>query len=403
MNIKEEIIKSFNWKKSVAYCADKLGISESEYVKLRNEIRKSKKQKRKFFGKINADSGITEAVNLEKGEKTIAATSSIEPKSAEEIIKLLSIDTKEWKLSQYWNKQMGDHWRISALVSKIKDTEQSDFKKLLEEWEPKTYKIPKTKLPKNKDAHRVCGIMSLQDIHFGKEGNDTIDKDFEDTLINLLNRAVPSHYIEKMYFVVGGDLINMDTFSGTTTGGTPLDNCMTSTEAYIQAFDALHWGINYIKSFCKELVVVYIPGNHDRLSSFHLAHALSKSIISDEITWDIKYDERKVHVWGNNFNAFEHGDKRSKNTPLVYATEYPKEWGATINRTLFTGHFHTERKVEYMTTAETTGFVHKTLPSLGKTDYYHYSNKYVGNRRSGKLELQDALLGNICELTYQAI
>jgi hypothetical protein len=31
-----------------------------------------------------------------------------------------------------------------------------------------------------------------------------------------------------MYFVVGGDLINMDTFDGTTTSGTPLDNCMNS-------------------------------------------------------------------------------------------------------------------------------------------------------------------------------
>nr|MCH9716459.1 hypothetical protein [Gammaproteobacteria bacterium] len=327
MNIKEEIIKSFKWKKSVAYCADKLGISESEYVKLRNEIRKNKKQKRKFFGKTNADSGITEAVNLEKGEKTIAATSSTEPKSAEEIIKLLSIDTKEWKLSQYWNKQMGDHWRVSALVSKVKDTTESNLQKLLENWKPKTHKIPKVKLDKGKNAHTVCGVMSLQDIHFGKEGNETIDKDFEDTLINLLNRAVPSHYIEKMYFVVGGDLINMDTFNGTTTGGTPLDNCMTSTEAYIQAFDALHWGINYIKSFCKELVVVYIPGNHDRLSSFHLAHALSKSIECDEITWDIKYEERKVHVWQDNFNAFEHGDAVSKNTPVIYATEFAQEWG----------------------------------------------------------------------------
>ena len=235
MNIKEEIIKTFKWKKSVAYCADKLGISQSEYVKLRNEIRKSKKQKRKFFGKMDADSGITEAVNLEKGEKTIAATLSTEPKSAEEIIKLLSIDTKEWKLSQYWNKQMGDHWRVSALVSKVKDTTESNLEKLLENWKPKTHKIPKVKLDKGKNAHTVCGVMSLQDIHFGKEGNETIDKDFEDTLINLLNRAVPSHYIEKMYFVVGGDLINMDTFNGTTTGGTPLDNCMTSTEAYISS------------------------------------------------------------------------------------------------------------------------------------------------------------------------
>ena len=73
----------------------------------------------------------------------------------------------------------------------------------------------------------------------------------------------------------------------------------------------------------------------------------------------------------------------------------------TKNRTLFTGHYHTNRKVEYVTTsAENTGFIHKTLPSLSNTDYYHYHNKYVGNRRSGKLELQHPHMGNICELTY---
>jgi hypothetical protein len=56
-----------------------------------------------------------------------------------------------------------------------------------------------------------------------------------------------------------------------------------------------------------------------------------------------------------------------------------------------------------MTSNETAGFIEKTLPSLGKTDYYHYSNKYVGNRRSGKLELQHPTMGNICVLTYQAL
>ena len=34
---------------------------------------------------------------------------------------------------------------------------------------------------------------------------------------------------------------------------------------------------------------------------------------------------------------------------------------------------------------------------------YNVCNKYTGNRRSGKLELQDPILGNICELTYQSI
>ena len=43
----------------------------------------------------------------------------------------------------------------------------------------------------------------------------------------------------------------MDTFTGTTTSGTPLENCMTATEAYMQAFDAMHWVIGYLKTFVK--------------------------------------------------------------------------------------------------------------------------------------------------------
>jgi len=404
--LKQRVLDSLKWKKHPSISAERVGISEEEYKKIKKQIlkeRKQSKKKKNFFTKAAENSQLVESIDVEKGQGKLSGTFDHEPKSAEEIIQLLKIDTNIWKLSTYWNKQMGDHWRVSALVSKIQNNNEKYLEDLLKHWKPKTYKLPKTLLKFPKKAEKVCGVMSIQDIHFGKEGNQTIDKDFEDTIINLISRAAPAHYMEKLYFVVGGDLINMDTFGGTTTSGTPLENCMTSTEAYMQAFDAMHWAISYIKNYCKELVVVYVPGNHDRLSSFHLVHALSQSIESKEIEWDITYEERKVHVWHNNFNAFEHGDKPSKNTPLVYATEYPKEWGNTVNRTLFTGHFHTERKVEYMTTAETTGFIHKTLPSIGNTDYYHYSNKYVGNRRSGKLELQHPTMGNICELTYQAI
>ena len=405
-NIKKQISETLKWKKHPSYCAAKLNITEKQYIKIKKQIlyeRKKHKKKEKHLQDISLDVNVTEAIDLENGTGKLSGTFNHEPKSAEEIIFLLKIDTNKWKLSQYWNKQMGDHWRVSALISQIKNPEQKFFENLLENWIPKKYKISNSPFRNkyNNDPH--CAVISLQDIHFGKEGNDTIDKDFEDTVKNLVQRAHAIHYIEKMYFVVGGDLINMDTFSGTTTGGTPLDNCMGATEAYIQAFDAMHWAITYIKSFCEELVVVYVPGNHDRLSSFHLAHALSQSIECDNITWDVSYEERKVHVWKDNFNAFEHGDKRSKNNPLIFASEYPKQWGATTNRTLFKGHIHTDRKVEYMTSNETAGFIEKTLPSLGKADYYHHSNKFTGNRRSGKLEIQHPTMGNICVLTYQAL
>lgn len=405
-SLKQKVINSLKWKKNTTISAQRCDMNEDDYIRIKKEVlqeRKKERKRSKFFSKAADNSQLVESIDLDKGEGKISGTFDHEPKSAEEIIQLLKIDTDKWRLSQYWNKQMGDHWRVSALVTQLKGQEENLFKNLLDTWKPKKYKLPKFNLRGIDKSDPVCGVISLQDIHFGKEGNDTIDKDFEDTILYLMSKSAPVHYIERMYFVVGGDLINMDTFEGTTTSGTGLDNCMTATDAYVQAFDAMHWAINYIKAFCKELVIVYVPGNHDRLSSFHLVHALSKSIESDEITWDIKYEERKVHVWHNNFNAFEHGDKRSKNNPLIFATEYPREWGATTNRTLFKGHIHTDRKVEYMTSNETAGFIEKTLPSLGRTDYYHYSNKYVGNRRSGKLEIQHPTMGNICELTYQAL
>ena len=394
-DLEKKVRESFKWKKDNSYCAKRIGITVSKYSKIKKQL------------KTAANPKYNSNVDLENGSATYSIDCAVEPKNPEEIMKLLKIDTKKWRLSNYWNKQMHNGWRVSALVTQIKESkEETLIKDLFDKWKPKKYKLPDLYRPSGFEIapqrEDVCGIMSLQDIHFGKEGNETVDKDFEDAICYLIKKSIVTYNIKVLYFVVGGDLINMDTFSGTTTSGTPLDNCMSATEAYVQAFDAMHWAINLLKKYCEEIVVVYVPGNHDRLSSFHLVHALEKSIGDENITWDTKYEERKVHVWNNNFNAFEHGDATSKNTPIIYATEFPIEWGTAKNRTLFTGHFHQNKTVEYITTSETAGFIHKTLPSLSKTDYYHYHKKYTGNRRSGKLELQLPDKGNICELTYLA-
>ena len=385
----DKIKQSLKWKKTSEYCADKFSMSVEDYDKLRNIVKSQEL----------VDEGIiTSSFDLEKGEAKMSAISSAEPKSPDEIIKILNIDTTKWKLSQYWNKQKGEHWVVSALVSKIKATEVDDVAELLKSFKPKKYKPVKRLDTPGKV--KTAGVLSLQDIHFGKEGNDTIDNDFEDTVKDLTLRATQSHHLETLYYVVGGDLINMDTFSGTTTSGTPLDNCMTATDAYIQAFDAIQWSINYLKQYCDKLQVIYIPGNHDRLSSFHLAHGLSKCFDDDNIVWDVVYQERKVVTYGSNFFAFEHGDVNTKNSLLLYSMEYPKQWGITLHRVLHTGHYHHKKKIEYITQHDTMGFVLKILPSLSKSDYYHYRNKFVGSRRSGILSLHSPEHGEICELTY---
>ena len=362
----EKIKASFKWKKNSEYCAEKLNITTSDYETLKEII------KAKELSDLNSSSY---EYNLEKGEAKMEAISTSEAKSPEEIIKVLNIDTTQWKLSSYWNKQMGDHWRVSAMVTKLKDNEVDDVAELLKNFKPKKYK--EVKRLETPGKTKTAGVLSLQDIHFGKEGNETIDKDFEETIKDLIERATNSHHLEKLYYVIGGDLINMDTWSGTTTSGTPLD-----------------------KQFCDKLQVVYIPGNHDRLSSFHLAHGLSKCFDNKNIMWDVVYLERKVYVYEDNFFAFEHGDVNTKNSLLIYSMEYPKQWGKTLHRTLYTGHYHHKKKIQYITEHENTGFMLKILPSLSRTDYYHYHNKFVGSRRSGVLSLHSPTKGEICELTY---
>jgi hypothetical protein len=385
----EKIKASIKWKKSSEYCAERLGITINDYISLKDYIRSKE---------LVEEGSTSYEYNLEKGEAKMETISSSEAKSPEEIIKILNIDITQWRLSSYWNKQMGDHWRVSAMVTKIKDNEIDDVAELLKNFQPKKHNL--VKRIKTPGKVKTAGVLSLQDIHFGKEGNETIDKDFEETIIDLTERSTNSHHLEKLYYVIGGDLINMDTWSGTTTSGTPLDNCMTATDAYMQAFDAIQWSINYLKQFCDELQIIYIPGNHDRLSSFHLAHALSKCFKDPNILWDVVYLERKVFIYGDNFFAFEHGEVNTKNSLLVYSMEYPKEWGKTLYRTLYTGHLHHKKKIEYITTSENTGFMLKILPSLSKTDYWHYHNKFIGSRRSGVLSLHSPNKGEICELTY---
>lgn len=394
MSLSQKVYGSLRWKKSDTYCASKLGISIEEYKKLKQEVLGSPPSP---TNKI-----IEFKENLEAGTAEIKGIAVCEPRTAEEIIELLKIDTTKWKLSSYWNKETYTGWMVSAMVTQIKPAEQDVLADVVKNFKPKYQEIQDIKFINQKFERDCVGVISTQDLHFGKENNEDIVEHFKDGIESLVHRAYMSHKLTKIIYVIGGDLLNMDTFSGSTTSGTPVDNTMRAHEAYTKAFDALYWSINYIKQFCDNLHVVYIPGNHDRLSSYHIAHALSKCFDPEDysIYFDIEYSERKVVVYGHNFFAFEHGDVTKKNTALVYATEFPTLWGRTKYRTCYTGHFHSKKTIEYTTENEHHGFAIKHLPSLCASDYWHYHNKFVGAKRQAIMEVHDVEKGKVSEFTY---
>lgn len=383
---------SLKWKKSNSVCAKRLNIDIDTYLLLKRQLLSN-------FN-LTQDSYSTN-VNLENGTTTIEYLSTSNPKTPEEIIDLLNIDTDNWKLSQYWNKQRGDKWLISALVTQIKKTEENLLADLISNFNP-SYRIV-DKIKPNSNFESVSAVLSVQDIHFGKHENRDIGVDYTEAIENLITKSTSIYNLNKLYYVIGGDVLNIDTFAGTTTAGTPIGNYPTAQDMYTEAFDAVYNSIRFMSMYVAELHVVYIPGNHDRLSSYHLAHALSKCIREENITWHIEYGERKVFTDGSNFYAFEHGDTNTKNSLLVYATENPVEWGQTKYRTLYTGHYHKKKTIEYITEDENTGFSIKIIPSLSKTDYWHHHNKFIGNKRSAVIDIHSETGGKLAEFVYNAI
>jgi len=436
MNLINQVYGSLKWKKTDDFCASKLGVSLQKYQEIKKQISQTKDLlqteldsslidivgkrmleliddetiKNQYISDLenqlvdavnqNKEKVVEFKENLEDGTAEIKGIAFAEPKSPEEIIRILKIDTEKWKLSSYWNKQHKDYWLISAMITQ-KTLEVKDLlKETIDNFNPSYKPIAEVFINDNYSDPTV-GVLSIQDLHFGKEGNDDIVKEFKEAVSTLVVKTYHSHKVDKMIYVIGGDLLNMDTFSGLTTKGTPVDNDYRAQDAYNMAFDSLYWSINFIKQFCDTLHIVYLPGNHDRLSSYHMAHALSKCFNgSTNIIFDVEYAERKVITYGSNFFAFEHGDVTKKMTALVYATEFPTEWGSTLYRTCYTGHFHSKKVTEFVTDNEVHGFAIKHLPSLCKSDYWHYHNKFIGAKRQAIMEIHHGTKGKISEFIY---
>lgn len=374
--------------------SDNTEINDELFLKIQNKILISKEEKIKI-------TDIHE--NVEAGTSKISAISSTEPKTPNEIIALLGIDTTQWKLSQFWNKEQNNKWLVSALITRL-PMEQKVQTSFMQELS--TYKLPV--FPKldpaniNSDSsEKVCGVISLQDLHFGKVGNEDMHKIMEKAVMYLVGKAFRNYNIEKIIFIIGPDTLNMDTFDGTTTKGTPVENSEVATKAYVKAFNAVCSAITTLKNYCEHLEVVFVPGNHDRLSSFHMIHAASQVFRQQfDITFNVEYSERKVITYGKCMIAVEHGDASSKNNPLVYAVEFPTEWGNTTHRILYTGHYHGRKTKEVITENEEQGFVTRIIPALTSSDYYHYHNKWTGNQRSAIMHIHEATKGLISEFVY---
>lgn len=321
----------------------------------------------------------------------------------EELVAYCEIDLSIWEVTRFicnkWEvgtrpSQGGDPaiilplFQVKAFLRKKQNV--IDAKKEIEELRAKSLIVRRVPAPsfKSNQSGNLLEI-GLPDHHFGQLswGEETgagnydvkIAKDIFNRAFYALLDRVKEHRFERILFVLGNDLLNSDNLENQTTFGTTQTTDGRYQKTFSTVRDLTIDGIETLRSIAP-VKVLMVPGNHDRLSVWHLGDSLECWFHGyKDVEIDNKPLYRKYFRFGNVMLMFTHGDKSARTgLPLLMATEQSEMFGQTKYREIHTGHTHrSEMK-------ETNGVRVRVLPSLCHPDDWHYDNGFVGNIRSAE-------------------
>lgn len=327
----EQIIKAIKSKKSNRECAKKLNISLGEYLERKKEVVQgifSDLEKNTYI--IALEEKILEfSENVEKGTANIKATSLSEPKSAEDIEKILKLDKDKWKLSTYWNKQHKDskgvdYWVVSAMVTKKQENELSteDIENiLLKVFNQISPEICKPKLAKLSNQRALFIYTSDKHIAAYVDGNEAVYKNqydkqsFKSRMVSILFEIFylveTFGRFEDIYIIDLGD--RMDGLNAQTTrGGHKLPQNMTDKEAFETAvivekefYDVL-FKSEYANNFH---IISNACSNHGGVFDYMVSRALEIYVNAVYPYVSTSIQEKFIdHIeYGNHVVIFTHG------------------------------------------------------------------------------------------------
>ena len=356
--------------------------------------------------------------NKDKGTKEFTFTADNIP-TEEEIVKHFNIDLTKYRISQIWHKTTpGGKYSISVnlqanKIGQLSSEFEQGFKNFIDSYSTSVIKndlsFLKKGVPTNKDIENAL-IISLADLHldvksFASEtGNDSdMYKSFERALKavkDILYRANYGHGIEEIIFIGGNDFYHANSAKNTTEKGTPLDVDGRFHESFKIGLSL----ITAMLDMCK----VYAPvryytcyGNHSPEREFYLAAALEAFYRNDDkITIETDPKSRKYFSFGNSAFMLSHDAPKSiKDLPVIFATENPSLFTMKY-KFLLTGHLHSKQETFFIGTKENFGLVWKRMPSLAKSDKWHFDSFFIGNQKSCIGLVVNKNHGEIAEYIY---
>lgn len=122
--------------------------------------------------------------------------------------------------------------------------------------------------------------------------------------------------------------------------------------------------------------LVICEGNHDEASSVWL-RLMFQALYEAEPRVTVNASELPfyVFVWGQTMLGFHHGHKvKNEQLPLLFAAQFPAEWGATKRRAVHCGHRHHCDEKEY------NGVTVVQHPTIAARDAYAARGGWIADR-----------------------
>lgn len=226
-------------------------------------------------------------------------------------------------------------------------------------------------------------VTSAGELHYGgsgwevETGENFSRKEAEERLVyartKLLEDVADKGKPDKFIYTSGNDFLTIDNDQGGTTRGTPQELDGTAAQIFSEGVDLAFRDVDMLRSVAPVLIL-FVPGNHDRLLSLALLKCLQVKYQADpavEVVFSAK--TRAYACYGDTLMGFAHGDGALK-PPQYMATmakEEPILWAETIYRAFFTGHLHHE------VVQELVGGTHYQMSSLRGADRFHERNAFL--------------------------
>ena len=316
-----------------------------------------------------------------------------------------------WKVAWVKNPDTG----VSALVTNpdyansgidydlIRDDMVDEFKKLSPIVKP--YKRKKTK-------NNHCLVLDIADLHIGKLSTlNGVGSNEEYNIDVAIKRALESAEslmdksaawnIDQVYFIIGNDVLHTDNTTGSTTKGTNqdtdgiwYDNFKIARLVYSHIIKKL--------SIVAPVHVIHCPSNHDKMTGFMLADAVSCYFHNDKnITFDVSTMHRKYVKYGKNLLNFSHGDgAKLDQVPYLAAHEVPQLWADTVFRYGYLHHIHHKDMFKFRSGKDFIGMTVEYLRSPSGADKWHSDKGYVGSKISIEAFIHHPTRGQVARLTH---